>query len=75
MITNSREKNTADGYRDIAMVPSSFDQFDDDITKIIYGNKVAVINYHSQMGWVIEDARFARYEEKIFRLLFKLLEK
>lgn len=60
-------------YRDVISIPGSFDQFDDDITKVIYGNKVAVIDYNSQMAWIIDDARFAQYEGKIFRLLHKLL--
>jgi hypothetical protein len=61
--------------RDIVAIPTGFDLFDDNITKIIYGNKVAVIDYESQIGWTIESERFARYEEKIFRLLHSLLKK
>jgi hypothetical protein len=58
----------------VVSVPKGFDAFDDNISKIIYGNKVAVIDYDSQVGWVIESERFARYEEKIFKLLFKSLK-
>lgn len=60
--------------REVISVPASFDQFDDNISKIIYANKVAIIDYDSQTGWIIENERFARYEEKIFRLLALLLK-
>jgi predicted transcriptional regulator len=75
----SNEKRKADHSnnpnRDIVAIPAGFDLFDDNITKIIYGNKVAVIDYESQIGWTIESERFARYEEKIFRLLHAMLKK
>lgn len=64
---------TGDPNRHIVNIPRGFDAFDDNITKLIYANKVAVIDYDAQIGWVIESERFARYEEKIFRLLVKLL--
>lgn len=60
--------------REVIAIPESFDTFDDNITKLIYANKVAIIDYDSQIGWVIENEWFARYEEKIFRLLAKLLK-
>lgn len=75
----SNEKRKADHAnnpnRDIVAIPAGFDLFDDNITKIIYGNKVAVIDYQAQIGWTIESERFARYEEKIFRLLHAMLKK
>lgn len=77
VITNKEHEalHNDNPYRDIISIPSSFDPFDDNISKIIYENKVAIIDYDSQMGWIIEDERFARYEEKIFRLLYTLLKK
>jgi len=62
-------------YRDMVAIPRGFDLFDDNITKIIYSNKVSIIDYDAQIGWTIESERFARYEEKIFRLLHSLLKK
>lgn len=75
LIVNTSEKMIDDGYRDIAMIPASFDVFDDDITKVVYGTKVAVIDYNSHTGWIIDNPQFAQYEEKLFRLLFRLLKK
>lgn len=60
--------------REVLVIPKSFDPFDDNITKLIYENKVAIIDYDSQTWWIIENERFARYEEKIFTLLAKFLK-
>ncbi len=77
VITNKEheEIHNNNPYREIVSIPSSFDPFNDNISKIIYGNKVAIIDYDSQMGFIIENERFARYEEKIFRLLYSLIKK
>jgi hypothetical protein len=69
-----KDRHSNNPNREIVAVPSSFDLFDDNITKIIYGDTVAIIDYEAQMGWTIQSERFARYEEKIFRLLFKLIK-
>ncbi len=61
-------------YREVVCIPKWVDPFDDNISKIIYENKVAIIDYNTQVGWIIESERFARYEEKIFKLLFKTLK-
>ncbi|NRH20688.1 hypothetical protein HOO68_01445 [Candidatus Gracilibacteria bacterium] len=61
--------------RDVVSIPEGFDCFNDNITKLIYGDKVAIIDYNSLSGWIIESARFAEYEKKIFLMLYKLLKK
>jgi hypothetical protein len=38
-----------DHNRDIIAIPENFDRFDDDITKLIYADRVAIIDYNSQM--------------------------
>lgn len=75
VITNVHQgkKRMNDPNREVLLIPPSFDEFTDNISKIIFANKVAIIDYDSQIGWVIENERFARYEEKIFRLLAKLI--
>ena len=77
VITNKEHEvlHNNNPYREIISIPSAFDPFQDNISKIIYENKVAIIDYDSQMWWIIENERFARYEEKIFRLLYSLLKK
>jgi hypothetical protein len=74
--SDERKHNRSENpHRELLTIPRDFDPFDDNITKIIYADKVAIIDYDSQTGWIIENERFARYEEKIFRLLAELLRK
>lgn len=54
-------------------VPSSFDLFDDNVMFIIYGPKVALIDYDSKTSMIIESEKIARFQEKIFMLLWKKL--
>lgn len=77
IITNEKmkERRAGNPLRDVVAIPSGHDLFDDNITKLIYGDKVAIIDYDTETGWVIESARFAEYERKIFTLLFRLLKK
>ncbi len=60
---------------EVCSIPENFDLFDDNISKVIYKDKVAIIDYNTQTSFVIEDEKFARFEAKIFRLLFKFLKK
>lgn len=61
--------------RELAAIPEAFGPFDDDVTKIIYCDRVAVIDYASETAFTIESAAFARLEEKIFRLMFRYLRR
>ena len=56
-------------------IPKKYDLFDDNISKIIYGNKVAIIDYSTETSFIIENKKFADFEKKIFKLLFKYLRK
>lgn len=60
---------------EVLTIPKDFDLFDDNISKIIYKNKVAIIDYNTMTSFVVEDAKFARFEAKLFRLLFRYLKK
>ena len=77
IITNEamRALRSDNPMREVIAIPQGFDLFDDNITKLIYANKVAIIDYNTETGWIIESAGFAEYERKIFRLLFGLLKK
>lgn len=59
--------------KDVVVVSEKFDLFEDNITKIIYAHKVAIIDYNTEECFVIESAVFAWFEKKIFLLLFKLM--
>lgn len=61
--------------KDVVIIPPKYDIFEDNITKIIYANKVAIIDYNSLESFIIESPVFANFEKKIFLLLFKFLKK
>ncbi len=71
-LNNLKEKNI---HKDVVVIPHNFDIFEDNITKIIYANKVAIIDYNTDECFVIESAIFAVFERKLFKLLFKLMQK
>jgi hypothetical protein len=66
------EKTKKDSNRFIKTVPKDF-SFDDNVTLIIHGNKVTHIDYSSLTGITIESPQLARFQEKIFKLLWKKL--
>lgn len=56
------------------IIPPEFDLFEDNISKVIYKDKVAIIDYDNEVSFVIQDKKFAEFETKIFQLLFKKLQ-
>lgn len=74
VITNLQkaESKKKDANRFIKTVPKDF-AFDDNVTMLIYANKVAYIDYTVKMGVTIESPQLARFQEKIFKLLWKRL--
>jgi predicted transcriptional regulator len=66
------ERTKKDSNRFIKTVPKDF-SFDDNVTLIIHGNKVTHIDYSSLTGVTIESPQLARFQEKIFKLLWKKL--
>lgn len=72
--TNAQKKKKSINHELLA-IPSSYDLFDDNISKVIYKNKVAIIDYNTQTSFIIEDEKFAQFEAKLFKLLFKYLRK
>ncbi|MDD5213720.1 MAG: helix-turn-helix domain-containing protein [Candidatus Gracilibacteria bacterium] len=66
---------TPKARREMVVIPKNFDLFEDNVSKIIYKNKVAIVDYNSLTGFIIENQLFAKFEEKLFKLLFKLMKK
>ncbi len=66
------ERKSNDPDRFIKTVPKDF-AFDDNVTLLIYGQKIAYIDYNSMTGTVIESPQLARFQEKIFKLLWRKL--
>lgn len=54
-------------------VPDEFHLFDMGTSQLIYGDKVAVIDYNSKTVIVIEHKIIAEFQRQLFRLLFKKL--
>lgn len=71
-LNNLKKKNLA---KDVVVIPKDYDIFEDNITKIIYANKVAIIDYNTDECFIIESIIFATFEKKLFKLLFKLMRK
>lgn len=59
--------------RAVKVIPKDFDLFADNISLIIYGDKTAYIDYDSKTSFIVESVKIARFQEKLFRLLYKKL--
>ncbi len=59
--------------RDLVIIPKEFDEFDQDITMTIYGDKVAFIDFGKENSIIIENPMIADFQKKIFQLLYKKL--
>ena len=74
VITNEKKSlsKEKDSNRFIKTVPKDF-AFDDNVTVLIYANKIAHIDFNSDVAIVIDSPQLARFQEKIFKLLWKKL--
>lgn len=72
---DQRESSDASPYEDITVISKKDTILDENITKFIYKDTVAIIDHLSEVSWTIQNRRFAEYEKKIFFLLRKLLKK
>jgi len=59
--------------RALKVIPKEFGLFDYDVTQIIYGNKVAVIDDNSETVIIIENPTIAEFQKKLFKVLFSKL--
>jgi sugar-specific transcriptional regulator TrmB len=59
--------------RSIKAIPKEVDLFEDNISLVIYGDKTAYVDYSSQTSFIIESAKIAHFQEKLFKLLYKKL--
>lgn len=54
-------------------IPKEFDLFDDNVSLLIYGDKTAYVDYNTNTSFVIESPVIAKFQEKLFKLLWKEL--
>lgn len=76
VITNSALKSSSHKKRIECfskMIPPSEDPFTYDIATLIYGSKVAYVDYKEETALIIDNPRFAKFQERLFRSLFKRL--
>lgn len=59
--------------RAIKIIPEKFGLFGDNVTIIIYSNKVATIDYSTETATVIDNPKIASFQKKLFKILFELL--
>ena len=54
-------------------IPPEFDLFEYDITEVIYGDKIAYVDYNTETAFIIESPTIAEFQRKIFKLLYSKL--
>lgn len=59
--------------RAIKVFPKEYGLFDFDVTQVVYGNKVAFIDYGTETATIIENPVFAAYQTALFRALYDRL--
>ena len=60
---------------EVVTIPKSYDIFDDNISKVIYGDKIGILNHTLKISFILQDQKLANFEKKIFQLLFQKLRK
>jgi sugar-specific transcriptional regulator TrmB len=75
VITNDQtSKNKAKKIdRFVKIIPDTETPFDYNVTQVIYGNRVAFIDYNTDTAMVIESKTIADFQKHIFEVFFKKL--
>ncbi len=74
VITNKTGAERAPSLdRAIKLIPQNYDLFDYDVAQIIYGNKIAFVDYNTETALIIENGPIAEFQRKIFKLLYNKL--
>lgn len=66
----AREPSLEESLR---VVPKEFLPFADGVSQIIYGNKIAFIDYGQLVATIIENDTLAKFQKEIFMMLFRRL--
>lgn len=56
-------------------VPEEYLPFDDGVSQIIYGPKIAYIDYNQPIATIIENPAVAKFQKEIFMMLFRQLRR
>lgn len=60
--------------RALKVIPGKYGSFEYDVTQLIYGSKVAFIDYGSQTASIIENPQMAAFQTHLFRVFFDRLD-
>jgi len=73
VITNGQtaKHKTSKLDRFVKIMPDDFGPFEQNVTEVIYGNKVAFIDYNSETAMVIDSKKIAEFQKHIFKMLYK----
>ena len=75
MSAGQSEKKAPRMEREIVTIPPELDEFSDDVSMTVYGNKVAFIDYNTEASIIIENAFIAGFLGKLFRLLYASMKR
>lgn len=61
--------------RELITIPPELDDFEDNISLTIYGNKIAYIDFTTETSIIIEHAALVDFHKKMFRMMYISLRK
>jgi len=61
--------------RELVTIPSELDDFEDNISLTIYGNKIAYIDFTTETSIIIEHKALVDFHKKMFRIMYMTLRK
>jgi len=61
--------------RELITIPPELDDFEDNISLTIYGNKIAYIDFTTETSIIIEHAALVDFHKKMFRMMYVSLRK
>jgi hypothetical protein len=57
--------------RELVIIPESLDEFDQNVSLTVYGDKVAYIDFTNESSIIIENPMIAEFQRKLFMLTYK----
>ncbi len=75
VITNPEFKKSREPKLEesLKIVPDEFLPFDYGVAQIIYGDKIAYLDYAKRVATIIENPTLARFQKDVFKMLFRRL--
>ncbi len=61
--------------RELVIIPESLDEFDQNVSLTVYGDKVAYIDFTHESSIIIENPMIAEFQRKLFMLAYKGLKR